>query len=217
MAPECLGQLLMDTIQQYIQAGLSTEAIGALLGITGRAVRYRLRRQGLQTLVREAGKENVSRYRQKATRRSAERRTQRKIIVWATCLTCLQPYALRRPCLVDSSHFCSLPCKYAHMDSVHGEAHWNWRGGSEQYRGTKEYQDWRTAVYRRDGFRCRLCPGQDLIAHHLYNYATHMDKRLDIGNGITLCVTCHNEFHTIYGRKNNSPEQFEEFESLRMR
>lgn len=56
--------------------------------------------------------------------------------------------------------------------------------------------------------------------HHLYNYSTHPDKRLDLENGITLCFDCHSPnskygFHKIYGKTNNTPEQFYEYKIWR--
>lgn len=36
-------------------------------------------------------------------------------------------------------------------------------------------------------------------------------KRTDVDNGITICRAIHYLFHNIYGRHNNTKEQFEEF------
>lgn len=52
---------------------------------------------------------------------------------------------------------------------------------------------------------------KDLTAHHLDGYSWCKEKRLDINNGITLCKECHEDFHIIYGTKNNTKEQFFEY------
>lgn len=76
-----------------------------------------------------------------------------------------------------------------------------------------EYYVWRIAVYERDGYTCQVCLkcGGSLVAHHLRSYSNNKDLRVVISNGITLCKNCHKKFHFIYGRKNNTKEQFEEF------
>lgn len=76
-----------------------------------------------------------------------------------------------------------------------------WRGGQVYERinimNTREYKKWRTDVYRRDGFKCVSCDsvGDILHAHHILSYAKYPDKRLDIDNGVTLCVECHRNVH----------------------
>ena len=78
------------------------------------------------------------------------------------------------------------------------------------------YKDWVRAVYARDGYVCQCCgydKGGILNAHHLDGYNWCKEKRIDVSNGITLCEGCHIEFHRIYGYRNNSLEQFEEFKS----
>lgn len=83
-----------------------------------------------------------------------------------------------------------------------------------------EYRDWRFAVFKRDNFTCQCCGDHNyegrhgsicLEAHHLYNYADNKDKVFDLNNGITLCKSCHIKFHSQFGKKNNTPEQFQEF------
>jgi len=92
-----------------------------------------------------------------------------------------------------------------------------WKGGitsiNAKIRNTVEYKLWRDSVFIRDNFTCQRCGqiGGVLRAHHKNNFATYIDRRLDITNGFTLCNDCHKEFHKRYGIKNNTEEQLEEF------
>lgn len=85
-------------------------------------------------------------------------------------------------------------------------------------RGSSDYEEWRTNVFKRDNYTCRKCGqvGGNLQAHHIQNFSSNIDKRFDINNGITFCKSCHapnykNSFHRIYGERNNTQEQLEEF------
>lgn len=73
--------------------------------------------------------------------------------------------------------------------------------------------EWRKGVYRKDNYTCRICNkrGGHLNAHHLYSWSAFPDKRFNIDNGVTLCRKCHKKFHSAYGIKNNTREQFESF------
>lgn len=65
-------------------------------------------------------------------------------------------------------------------------------------RTTKEYKDWRSDVFRRDGYKCQCCgdkKGGNLQAHHIELFSKNKDKRLDLNNGLTLCKKCHTEHH----------------------
>lgn len=85
-------------------------------------------------------------------------------------------------------------------------------------RNNTYYKEWLKNVFNRDNYTCQCCGkrGGNLNAHHLYNFSKCKNLRYDVNNGITLCERCHliqypNSFHSIYGQKNNTPEQIYEF------
>jgi hypothetical protein len=83
----------------------------------------------------------------------------------------------------------------------------------EYKRVSVDYSQWRIAVFKRDNFACVNCgvSGVYLQAHHLDGFHWCVDKRYDVSNGATLCVSCHDNFHTMYGRHNNTKAQFDEW------
>jgi len=83
----------------------------------------------------------------------------------------------------------------------------------EELRKTREYKEWRISVYRRDNFTCQCCGsvGKELNAHHIQNFADHREVRTEISNGITLCLSCHIDFHKTYGKRRTTREQLNEF------
>ena len=105
------------------------------------------------------------------------------------------------------------------MYGVTGDKHPQWNPElSDSERITKrnypEYIAWRTSVFERDGHACQVCldkTGGNLTAHHINGY--HWDKggRTDVNNGITLCDSCHKEFHSMYGYKDVNLFQFSQF------
>jgi hypothetical protein len=67
-------------------------------------------------------------------------------------------------------------------------------------RNLVELREWRTAVFRRDAFKCGLCgAGGSVQAHHLDCWADYPERRFDLSNGITLCRPCHKAFHASMG------------------
>lgn len=93
----------------------------------------------------------------------------------------------------------------------------NWKGGVETenkiIRKGIEFRLWREAVFARDNFTCKKCNirGVKLRPHHILNFSSHKELRFAIDNGITLCEEHHREFHKIYGFRNNTKEQIEEY------
>ena len=113
--------------------------------------------------------------------------------------------------------YCSLKCKAKNEKILFkGEKSIRWNKNKpleerERDRKYPEYYEWRRKVYERDNYTCQCCgdnKGHNLVAHHILNYSEHKDKRTDIDNGITLCKTCHMEYHNLYGYENNNKKQF---------
>lgn len=68
---------------------------------------------------------------------------------------------------------------------------------TKKERQTPEYIKWRNRVFERDNYTCQMCgqKGGNLNAHHIKNFHKYKSKRLDLNNGITLCVKCHKLVH----------------------
>jgi 5-methylcytosine-specific restriction endonuclease McrA len=105
------------------------------------------------------------------------------------------------------------------MHGVFGENHpqWNPERTHEQRvmeRKTRFDKPWRMAVFARDGFTCQLCGDKtrgNLNAHHLDSYHENKDERYSVVNGVTLCNSCHTEYHRLYGWNDATRQKFEAF------
>lgn len=102
------------------------------------------------------------------------------------------------------------------VPSLQGENNHNWKGGvsdeRDKIKKSKEYQQWRLAVYREDGFACVKCDSKDdIVAHHIEGFADNPDKRTDKENGVTFCRSCHAKFHHKFGFGNNNAKQLNKF------
>lgn len=80
-------------------------------------------------------------------------------------------------------------------------------------RKTKKDTKWRKSVYTKDNYTCQVCGAKNckLNAHHLDGWAENPELRYDVTNGVTLCINCHNKFHSIYGKKSIIRKQFQDF------
>lgn len=81
-------------------------------------------------------------------------------------------------------------------------------------RNYPEYVEFIKKVLIRDNFTCQCCGlhnSKNMRVHHLNGYNWCKEQRTDETNGITLCETCHKNFHSKYGTKNNTKEQFEKW------
>ena len=80
----------------------------------------------------------------------------------------------------------------------------SWKGGITPERiriwHSKEYKQWRKAVFERDCYTCRKCGrvGGELQAHHIKEFAKHIKLRFVVSNGRTLCKNpCHRDEHRV--------------------
>lgn len=82
-------------------------------------------------------------------------------------------------------------------------------------RNLVETRKWRSAVFERDNYTCRVCgrQGGKLQAHHLFSWAGHKELRFDINNGLTVCAEEHRAFHLYNGgpRKSCTASDFDRF------
>lgn len=104
-----------------------------------------------------------------------------------------------------------------------GEKNYAWRSDlteedRKHRRDEGKLRGWRLGVFGRDKYTCQCCGKNkcDLNAHHLDGYNWCIEKRFEVSNGISLCISCHLLFHKIYGKGNNTREQFEEFKENEM-
>jgi hypothetical protein len=111
-------------------------------------------------------------------------------------------------------------------ESVTGEKNARWKGGNRKTkradREEPEYREWRKDVFARDHYTCQICGEKNhkgrhktlrLECHHLNCYKDFPNERFDVNNGITLCEKCHKAFHTVYGIKHTTKEQFIRFKT----
>lgn len=133
------------------------------------------------------------------------------VVLEKTKQTCLEKYGV--PCFLNLDFA---------GEKNKGENNPKWRGGI--VRGERngyhaqDYKNWRRMVYVRDEYTCQMCGAKSgknkrlkLNAHHVYNWASYPEYRLEVSNGITLCEECHLLFHSIYGKQRNTPEQLQAF------
>lgn len=106
-----------------------------------------------------------------------------------------------------NKQFCNMECRNAYYANYNkGENSPAWKGGKtsemERIKGCKKYHEWRTSVFRRDGYTCRGCGirGGHLEAHHILPKSEFPELMFDLDNGITLCHECHKKTDS-YGAK----------------
>ena len=118
----------------------------------------------------------------------------------------------------SSNHYCSTQCKADYQsDYLVGENNPNWNGIlTKEDRMSRRllpgYSEFTQYVRLRDKFTCRKCsePNSSVV-HHLNSYHWDTENRVNPDNCVTLCAECHKEFHTRYGYRDNTRQQFEDY------
>lgn len=158
---------------------MSSEAIGRVVGMSGRAIRYRLVKMGID-LSGNCGRFNKGIQRSPETQIGGPR----------------GPVGKR----FKKGHLS--PNKGRKFPR--GADHWNWKGGTSRDRrmGDPDYRDWRKAVFGRDDYTCQMCGvrGGQLNADHIKTWRDNPELRYELSNGRTLCVECHRSTPTFGGR-----------------
>lgn len=80
-------------------------------------------------------------------------------------------------------------------------------------RQSAEGKAWSYDVLAKADFTCAKCGqrGGKLHAHHKNAFASFPDQRFNVDNGACLCDSCHDEFHSLYGKGENTVDQFNEW------
>lgn len=111
-------------------------------------------------------------------------------------------------------------CKKCFGMSLRGKNHHNWNSDlTEKERNSRlternkpEYGVWKRLVFKRDNNTCQITGKKGKIcAHHLECFHANKELRTTVDNGITLLQSVHDLFHHLYGTRNNTKKQFQEF------
>lgn len=141
--------------------------------------------------------------------------------VRTTCDNCNKEYYVLPSNLKNRRYnYCSIECKndgFSKYFSGSNSPIWNhnkslWDRLIE--RKYPKYTEWREDTYRKNNYKCCKCGNQkggNLNAHHIYNYSEYPNLRTDLNNGITLCESCHKEFHKKFGYTGNNKKQIQYF------
>lgn len=80
-------------------------------------------------------------------------------------------------------------------------------------RQSAEGKAWTYDVLSKSNFTCTKCNerGGKLHAHHKNGFNLFPEQRFDIDNGACLCHACHEQFHEVYGKGDNTEGQFNEW------
>lgn len=178
--------------------------IGAEMGCHGTVIRRRLREAGVR--IRH----------QNETKRGAKARNRLKLNEAKVVREYLKPFASKigvAEMFGVSSNVIGrilderkVPLKrFDQLRDWKGDKHPQWNPEltpEDRERARPEQPAWRVQVFHRDKFTCQACGddrGGNLHAHHIEAHCENKEARWHVSNGVTLCATCHREFHRRYG------------------
>jgi hypothetical protein len=136
------------------------------------------------------------------------------------CKICFTEFSHRGKSRLNSGKFCSKECYTVWQKSEEnkGSSNPNWIDGGKhtpEICKSKEWKDWRHAVYTRDNFTCQLCQesGKILNPHHILKKSVYPELIFVVSNGITLCKSCHKN---IFCREGIYVKQFQDIIKKRL-
>lgn len=141
------------------------------------------------------------------------------VLVKVQCDICEKNYTIAYANYNRWNHDGHIYCRHCSKSVLNrGENHYAWKSDmSDEERQLKRkidgYDEFIRMVLKRDNYTCQHCGSfsDELNVHHLNGYNWCKEGRLDPNNAITLCDNCHSNFHSHYGKGNNTKEQFEEW------
>lgn len=110
-------------------------------------------------------------------------------------------------------------CRLCYNESITGENSPLYKHGRSaeifSERDSSESRKWAKTV-KTGVKRCGCCgtkfyKGLSKHAHHLNSWIDNPEQRYDPNNGVCICEECHNAFHSLYGRGQNTEEQYIQF------
>ena len=124
-----------------------------------------------------------------------------------------------RDCGVTLTGWRQKMCKACFLDhGQFGEDNPSWKNYTEEERKEatrlrKGYlsRRWARHIKRIFNNKCDCCGDKATHAHHLNNWLDNPELRFDESNGVLLCQQCHMGFHSQYGKRHNTTQQYLEF------
>lgn len=111
-------------------------------------------------------------------------------------------------------------CRICYFKNNKGENHHSYKHGrskedrEDRNKSRVKHNEWKRLVLEKCGYSCVICGvknGKNMPSHHLNGYNWDKENRYNPENGVILCKLHHDHFHRIYGKGDNTKEQFEEY------
>ena len=107
------------------------------------------------------------------------------------CVVCGKTFYLKKSHANDNNKCCSKECRGISQRNENATK-------LEKIRRHRNTDEWRTRVFERDDYTCRMCHVKNsgnLNAHHIIPLSIDTTLAYDVDNGITLCIPCHRKLH----------------------
>jgi len=177
-------------IEEYINKSRSMEDLARECGVCADTIRTRLNRFGIK--IRPPKESSKLKYavgiKHAKTQKVINRILSQKTGGIIFCLNCgKEVYKSKKK--LNTAKFCSISCR--------DEFYRRNIDRNQDWRDYPEYDEWRKSVYKRDGWKCKICGSKVKInAHHIVPGAKFEEERFSLENGITLCEKHHIQLHT---------------------